>query len=448
MIQSVVVPARTHTAVMPSAYFNSGVINRGAARKLLFFYFLATFSYAHLPLANIHHSLGSLFNYVFFLISIFVLVIAIRAKIFYRRECVFLFFSVFLLTLIFGLQVIFIYPGVSDGNSFLTRSLGSIASTLASYLGIFLAVCLAKYCNFTFRHMSAACFYSLAILCGYLFIETLGVQFNLEPFGTVVVFFSKYLNYRDEVDSLGGRVRGFSNEPSYMAVVVVFLTTILLIDNTRSKKTNYIFLVVVLVLSAASLSKNLLGGVMVLLVLHAFYYRKIFPIIFLLIALSIAYFVYATTQVDGIQWQYEAYGYDISTITRVGSWVAAWDGFVDSPFIGNGYGLAGGILHKFYPEWFYVSPEAADWEAASVLFATPVFSNIFRVMFESGVLGLIFIFGSIYFLVKGSNRRKILSHDNVMLVCAFLLCFGMVDVMSYWPFYVALGIRRSLFEVR
>jgi len=144
MIQSVVVPARTHRAVMPSAYFNSGVINRGAARKLLSFYFLATFSYAHLPLANIHHSLGSLFNYVFFLISIFTLVIAIRAKIFYRRECVFLFFSVFLLTLIFGLQVIFIYPGVSDGNSFLTRSFGSIASTLVSYLGIFLAVCLAK----------------------------------------------------------------------------------------------------------------------------------------------------------------------------------------------------------------------------------------------------------------------------------------------------------------
>ena len=243
-------------------------------------------------------------------------------------------------------------------------------------------------------------------------------------------------------------MRGFSNEPSYMAVVVVFLTTILLIDNTRPKKTNYFFLVVVLVLSAASLSKNLLGGVMVLLVFHAFYYKKIFPAIFLLIALSVAYFMYATTQVEGIQWQYEAYGYDISTITRVGSWVAAWDGFINSPFIGNGYGLAGGVLHKFYPEWFYISPEAADWEAASVSFATPVFSNIFRVMFESGFLGLTLVFGSIYFLIRVSNRRKLLSHDNVMLVCAFLLCFGMVDVMSYWPFYVALGIRRSLSEVR
>ena len=418
------------------------------AENILFIYFLSTFSYAHLPLAVVHHSLGSIFNYIFFLISIVSIAVALNKKNYGQAGQKFLFFSSSVLVFIAGTQAIFVLPHIREDGDILIKSWGSISTTLLSYFGVFLAICLANHVKFTFRQLSAASFYSLAVLISYLFIEILGVQFNVEPFSSIVQIVSRYFNYRDEVDSLGGRVRGFSNEPSYMAIVVIFLTAILLIDKTRKIKINYLFVVLVIMLSAASLSKNLLGGLMVLLFVHALYNKKLFPFIFMLIASNTAYFMYAVSRVDGMQWQYEAYGYDISTITRVGSWVAAFDGFVSAPILGNGYGLAGGLLYKFYPEWFYMSPEAVEWESAASAFATPVFSNFFRVAFESGLVGLFLTFGSIYLLIRASNKRSLISHDNAVLVCAFLLCFGMVDIMSYWPFYVALGIRRSSVEIR
>jgi hypothetical protein len=231
-------------------------------------------------------------------------------------------------------------------------------------------------------------------------------------------------------------------------VVIIYLSAILLIDNTRSRRQNYMLLGCLVVVSAASVSKNVLVGIIFLLIIHSIFYRHLIPVIALAVACIVLFFIYSTSQIDGIQWQYDEYGVDFSTITRVGSWVAALTGFLDAPLLGNGIGLAGGLITKFYPDWFYVSPEALDWESASVNYGSPVFSYVFRILFEMGLAGAIFFLQMIYLLIRCSNRRSVFSHDNFLLFSGFLLTCAMVDAMSFWPFYAALGIPRGNEDVR
>ena len=164
------------------------------AENILFIYFLSTFSYAHLPLAVVHHSLGSIFNYIFFLISIVSIAVALNKKNYGQAGQKFLFFSSSVLVFIAGTQAIFVLPHIREDGDILIKSWGSISTTLLSYFGVFLAICLANHVKFTFRQLSAASFYSLAVLISYLFIEILGVQFNVEPFSSIVQIVSRALS--------------------------------------------------------------------------------------------------------------------------------------------------------------------------------------------------------------------------------------------------------------
>lgn len=413
---------------------------------LLSLYFGLSFSYVHLPAVNIHHSLGSLFNYLFPFIAVLTLANPVWNRKKYLRDFGLVGSSFVILGLLLVLQMIFILPGMDKSNT-LVKVYASMAGSLMVYAGLSLALCLARLSGFQFAHLSRASFWALIVLLAYQGIEVLGGMFGIEPFLTVLQASAEYLNYRDDFDISAGRIRGFSNEPSYMAVVVIFFSSIVLIDKTRSAKINYVLLALIALMSAAAVSKNIIAGILILMAVHFIYYRKWLPVFVLAALMYVGIFAYSVLQMEGMRWQYTEFGVDTSTITRVGSWVAAWNGFLESPIIGNGYGLAGGILDKFYPDWFFMSPDADQWASKGEDFAIPVFNNFFRIIFEAGLFGVALLISNIYFLVRSSNTRGFLAHDNAILVCALLLCLGMVDVLSFWPVYLALGIRRDASEV-
>lgn len=413
---------------------------------LLGAYFFLSISYAHLPLATIHHSLGSAFNYVFMVIFLYCLLSGRGRIALNRPEVNFISFIFTIIGAAWLMQLYHVYMLLGmDGN---LRSLTSVISSIASYFALIIIIGLARRSDFTFVEMSQVVFWASVVLSLYLVVEIIGIRYSLEPFSSIVDIVSEYLNYRDEARQSGGRVRGFTNEPSYLAVVIIFLISILLVDKSRSKIVNYWLVFFMVAISSAAVSKNLVVGLSIVLFIHALYFRRLLPFIIMVVAILVFYFFYSVSQIEGIQWQYDAYDVDFSTITRVGSWVAALAGFVDSPLIGNGFGLAGGLIAKYYPDWFYISPEALDWESASVLFASPVFSYTFRIIFEMGVLGFIYIIGLFLFLIRISNNRSFLSHDNFLLMAGLFVSFLMLDAMSFWPFYAALAIKRDIEHVR
>ena len=413
---------------------------------LLGAYFFLSISYAHLPLATIHHSLGSAFNYVFLLIFLYCLLLGRGYVALNTREVNFISFIYTIIGAAWLMQLyhVYILLGI-DGN---LRSLTSVISSIASYLALIIIISLAKKSNFTFVKMSQSVFWASVMLSLYLVVEIIGIRYSLEPFSSIVDIVSEYLNYRDEARQSSGRVRGFTNEPSYLAVVIIFLISVLLVDKSRSKIVNYLLVFCMVAISSAAVSKNLVVGLSIVLFIHALYFRRLLPFVIMVVAILVFYFFYSVSQIEGIQWQYDAYDVDFSTITRVGSWVAALTGFFDSPLIGNGFGLAGGLIAKYYPDWFYLSPEALDWESASVVFASPVFSYTFRIIFEMGALGVIYIIGLFLFLIRISNNRSFLSHDNFLLMAGLFVSFLMLDAMSFWPFYAALAIKRDIEDVR
>ena len=408
-----------------------------------------SFSYAHLPLASLHHSLGSLFNYVGFVL-VCVAVTKLAQLRFERTEVIALSGClVILIAAVLGqaLKSLMFRSGSAEADLVVHSAL-TFPSAVLPLVAVLLIVRLASMTSFTFRDLAHATRFATIILCGYLAIELLGARFEIEPFATIVRLVSRYLNYRDDLDMLGGRLRGFSNEPSYLAVVVVFMCAVVLVDNTVSDLKRYSLLMVVLALSSASLSKNIFVGLMVLLIVHALYFRRLIPMMAIVLATLVALFYANLGQSEAILQQYEDFGIDISTLTRVGSWVAAWNGFLENPLFGNGLGLTGKLLVAHYPEWFYSSPEASQWEVASAAFGTPVFSNLFRTLFELGLFGVVFVAFQLFSFTRISNSRSLLAHDNAILLTAFLVSYGMVDVLTFWPWYAALAIRRPAGEVR
>lgn len=426
-------------------------IGKKLIHRLIFIYFSVSFSFVHLPLAQFHHSLGSLFNYVSSLfIFIFICILLYSGKSLDKQGINIFNIAFFALGLILFLQIIALLPFYENTKyvEFVQRSLSSSISHIATYASISLIICGAIYSDFDYRGLVSASKISIRILILFLFFEMISTTFSIEPFKSIFNFIAPLIHYRSEVDDFGGRIRGFSNEPSYLAVVVIFLVSILLLDKSRDISKNYFSIFLLSLLSAVSLSKNLLIGIAVLLLVHSIFYKKFLLQLLILIPLLFYYFYLTTISLDGYSWQYEEFGYDISTITRVGSWYAAWTGFISSPIIGNGIGLAGKLIPDFYPDWFFISSEANDWKDASAVYGTPVFSNTLRLLFEMGILGIIFFGFLIYSLVRLSNCRSFFAHDNFLLIIGFLLCYSMVDVLTYWPWFVALAIKRDMSYVR
>ena len=429
--------------------FNNSKSYKSDLWYLLWLYFTLTFSYAHLPFAKYHHSLGSLFNYVGAII-VMLGVTHINRLRFNEKEVSGLLGCVVILIIAFVGQFL---QAVFDGfdhtdPDLMNRSLKTVFTMLTPIISVYVIIVLAKVSDFTFSDLAKATRISIYILLAYLFVEVLGAKYQYEPFKGIVEFVSKYLNYRDEFAQLGGRLRGFSNEPSYMSVPIIFMASVLLIDRSLNNNKRYVLLGLMMVLSSVSLSKNLLIGLIVLLAVHALYYKKFVPFLFISIVVLVVSFYVNLLDNGGILWQYKNYGFDYSTLTRVGSWIAAYKGFLEYPVFGCGLGLAGRFIVDYYPKYFYLLPESGKWTDAAMTFSAPVFSNLFRNLFELGMMGVIWVAYLIYSLIRVSNSRRVFSHDNFILITGFILSYSMVDILTFWPWFVLLGIRRMNEEIR
>lgn len=407
----------------------------------LFFFFVFSFSYAHLPFEKYHHGLSSLFNYV---IPLLILLIVINYKKIFISKYLKLIIILSLFYIIISLIQIgklFFYNSV-DFNE---KSL-HIFTTALIYIVLLTQVIaiigLANFYNFNFLNAISAIKISSIILIIYLLIELIGNIYKLSPFDELMARLTPFLQYRLGLDYSTTRLRGLSNEPSYLGVVIVFLISALLSLKNITYK-DYILIILLIILASFSMSKSILISIIIILILCSFYNRKIiFPSFFIITSL-VYHFYIQTLSLDSYVVQYKDLGYDISTITRVGSWAAAWNGFLDAPVFGHGFGVAGKDLLNYYPEWFFKSPEALIWIDLENNYGIPVFSNLFRVLFEGGLFGAIFFIYFISCLIRFSNNRSYFSQDNALLIVGFSLAFMMVDQLSYWPFFIILGLNRS-----
>jgi hypothetical protein len=418
------------------------VFSTALLRGLLAWTVFLSFSYVHLPLVAIHHSLGSLFNF-----PLFLLILAVGCNIalgdsFPRALLRYFVFYAFCTILVLIGSFFFFQGLLGSSDPAQTKLLVSAVSNLwLPLLVLFIGYATHK-CRYSIKDLYAHSHIPTRILLSFLCFEFAAIGLKLPLISDLYEAMLPFLQYRTDSDAFAGRVRGFSNEPSYLAIVVIFLTTIHLLTYMRGNKKALVYVLLLGAIGVVSLSKNLLLSLVILISITVVLQKGAakYGIPFLvLLGLIFSYFLQSN---EGIYWQYRENGIDFSTLTRVGSWHAAFSGFLDSPLFGWGPGSAGYLLDRFYPSYFFLSNDADHWIEQKEVFGIPVFNYFFRSLFEYGVVGLLFLSYLCALSAKACGAR-FFSRENVLVFVAFFLVINMTDNLTYWPFVILLFARRD-----
>jgi O-antigen ligase len=418
------------------------VFSTAIMRTLLAWTVFLSFSYVHLPLVAIHHSLGSLFNF-----PLFVLILVAGTNIVlgdsFPRALLRYFVCYAFCTILVLIGSFMLFNGLLGSSDPAQTKL--CVSAISNLWLPLLVVCIGyatHTCRYSIEDLYAHSHIPTRILVSFLCFEFAAVGLKLPLISDLYQAMLPVLQYRTDSDAFAGRVRGLSNEPSYLAIVVIFLTTIHLLTYLRGNKKALVYVLLLGAIGVVSLSKNLLLSLVVLISVTSVLNKGAakYGIPFLgLLGLIFFYFLQSN---EGIYWQYRENGIDFSTLTRIGSWHAAFSGFLDSPVFGWGPGSAGYLLDRFYPSYFFMSNDADHWIEQKEVFGIPVFNYFFRSLFEYGLVGLLFLI----YLCALSTRAcgsRFFSRENVLILVAFFLVINMTDNLTYWPFIILLFAGRD-----
>jgi hypothetical protein len=225
--------------------------------------------------------------------------------------------------------------------------------------------------------------------------------------------------FHDRLDYDLYRTRGFSFEPSFLALYLITVLPFLIASNSRG----LLFLWFSCFISTASLTACL--GLTVFLFFYNNIKMKILILTFIVFLLSILLLTFESAEI-------------ISTITRVGSWVSAINGILYNPF-GVGPSMSGFWVSQYYPDFFNISFESEKWrEVAANEFAAPTFASILTFIFDFGIPLFLFI---IIFLVKNKYWNRLKHSKLAVSACLSLLAasFGM-NTYAYWGYWIFFAI--------
>lgn len=164
-------------------------------KKLLFYYFLFTFSYVHLPFTIYFHGFGSLFNYIMPFIILYGL---FNFQNILMGKYLLITIKLFLMFLLLGLlQFILLFnDGGDENNIFIQKIIYSILSSFLMVLQIVIIVSVAHFKNFRFENALKAVRISVIILIVYLSIEMLGMKYRESVFMQIINSIEPFIHYR------------------------------------------------------------------------------------------------------------------------------------------------------------------------------------------------------------------------------------------------------------
>lgn len=254
------------------------------------------------------------------------------------------------------------------------------------------------------------------------------------------------------------RLRGFTQEPSYLGMVIAVLYPLVLLRlEKRVSVSTLVLLLGLWICLFFSLSKT---GLATCILITLFWALRRMRSTFILVAVGsmttfvAVYFGALDLLLEGNeaylnQWTED--GIDISTLTRVGHMVAALNLWLDNLLMGAGLGQSGYFLPDYYPDWIWASPEAPMWAAAAANGGVPTFAFLPKLLAEIGLIGAVFLLIKTWPLLR--TVRKYWSTEYYVrayassVVCFLIASFGVEGwlYMAAWlVFGVLVGICRRI----
>lgn len=451
---------------MSVAYATSPLVRQiSLARVMLGMAIASLGSFNHLPLTQVHFLLGSAPYYFLVVLGIFLLA---RNGLVASRP---LFVAFLLVLAACMLSICANLPKIVYTESLRASGSARAVTTTLSwviYFG-FAAVCFSvagreKLDFLFFRRMVVL---SFTLLLPYYFLEILTIQGNSAAESILRAL--EAVLHVPSVEGFAPRVRGLTQEPSYLGVYLAFAYPWLL---SFAEGIGWIWggalVGSVWIVAVYSLSKTALGTLLLLTIIYAFArasrlsFKRILGLSILGLMLVLAVYISsdALYEQNIAIWllQYEESGVDFSTITRFGSQFAAIGLWLDNIVFGVGPGFSGAYLPDYYPNWMLAnSNEIQVWTALSKEnLGAPTFSIYTRILAEYGVFGAIVACGILASLIskmRGLVRSIQLTYGERAKIGVFLMSLGGclfaflgLDGIGFPGFWILLGLFYWLVE--
>lgn len=226
----------------------------------------------------------------------------------------------------------------------------------------------------------------------------------------------------------GNRLRAFTQEPSYLGMVIATVYPICLIRlNQKVTAPNFILVLGLWICLLFSVSRIgiLSCCILTVLILLGWPKRLLIMILFGLI-LACLYFFLPALEGHGLRafsWTpvFKQSGLDGSNITRLAHTVATYKAWIGNFLFGNGLGQLGYVLPQFYPSWYGPgSPEFEIWAPKAAFGGTPSLSFLPKLLAEIGLIGL----GILIIWAMPALKNTINSFKNNDLVKKYTLSFA------------------------
>lgn len=253
----------------------------------------------------------------------------------------------------------------------------------------------------------------------------------------------------------GNRLRGFTQEPSYLGMVISVLYPICFIQLNQKWTLAKLLLVVGLwVCLVFSMSRTgLLTCALMSIFVLAIWPRRLLIFILILSVLAIGWHYFPQTRSNvflSLSWVplFNSSSLDGSTLVRSAHIVASLKAWLANPAFGLGLGQSGFILDQFYPAWYTPSsPEYNLWQPKAIFGGIPSLSFVPKVLAEIGLFGVGILFWWALPVIRGSVR--VLKGNSSakgfgFAFLGFLISSFGVDGYLYLPAWIVFGAFLGL----
>jgi hypothetical protein len=324
----------------------------------------------------------------------------------------------------------------------------------------------AEHESDVFNCVASAVKISLLILLPYCILEVLAYRSGFRIFGTVLNIIEPFFHGFSGAgsnpfipDGYFGRVRGFAMEPSYLAPVLSFLHPWIFVKvMVKPKIFDFGLLTCLYAVAFFSLSRNVgLALTSQLVVLIILFYkgghiRSLFTVCLTVAILTLALGI-LIYYFDDIYYSLTNFRENSHSNTmRFESAVAAFNISINNPFFGAGY-VDIIEFSRFYRDNVYNIAASVSWLQGRAGGAT-TFSLPFRILMETGFVGMILFLGSWVLLIKGCYKRFVysLKYDYtfdrvsavlIVILVGLLLNSFSVDSYLFLGYWIAWGLAAG-----
>lgn len=253
----------------------------------------------------------------------------------------------------------------------------------------------------------------------------------------------------------GNRLRAFTQEPSYLGMVIATLYPICFIRLNEKFSIPRIMLVVGLwlcLIFSVSRTGLLTCFILTFVILLAWPRRLVLLIAALLVLGTLWNYLpqLRTNPFWGLTWipLFNQANLDGSSLVRSAHIWASIKGWLSNPLFGQGLGQAGFTLPQFYPDWYTAaSPEYGIWAPKSAFGGTPSLSFLPKLLAEIGLIGLgiLLIWAApalknIIYSIKNNDLTK----KYALSFIGFLLASFGVEGYLFLPAWLIMGLALGL----